>query len=136
MEKLSSETCEILRLEKGIPLYGVDFTEKNNPVEAGLENAYSLTKGCYAGQEVVSKAIRVGSVPKALSRMKLEGRIVPERGTAVTSREGKEIGKITSAVMSPLLGCPIAFGFLKRGFWTPGQVHWAGGLKAEVVERF
>jgi folate-binding protein YgfZ len=130
------EASEILRLERGIPLYGVDFTEKNNPVEVRLENAYSLNKGCYVGQEVVSKATYVGGVPKVLSRLRLDGQAVPERGDAVTSGDGKEIGIITSAVFSPSNGCTIALAYLRKGFWTPGHVHRVGELRAEVVDSF
>lgn len=134
--KVEAEAFEVLRLERGIPVNGIDFSDRNNPVEVRLSDAYSLTKGCYTGQEVVSKATRVGSVPKALSRLILEGQDVPERGASVTDQEGREIGRITSAVFSPILGCPIALAYLKKGFWVPGAVHRVGRLKAEVTDSF
>lgn len=139
--KIGPEAYELLRLERGIPLNGIDFTEKNNPVEARLENAYSLSKGCYVGQEVVSKATYVGSVAKALSKLKIEGQVVPERGARVLEEGGKEIGRITSAVLSLQLQCPIALAFLKKGFWAAGLIHRieipSHGLPlAEVVEQF
>jgi folate-binding protein YgfZ len=141
IEQTSSDAFELLRMEKGIPINGIDFSQKNNPVEARLSGAYSLTKGCYVGQEVVSKATLVGSVPKALSRLKIEGELVPEREASIFESDGKEIGWITSAVWSPLLKQPIALAFLRKGFWDPGQVHQVEGpsserLRAEVVDGF
>lgn len=141
LTRIGPEAYEVLRLERGIPLQGVDFTERNNPVEAGLKNAYSLTKGCYIGQEVVAKSTHVGSAAKALSKLKLEGATVPERGALVLDQAVREIGRITSAAFSPMLECPIALGFLKRGFWEVGKVNLVEvgpeeRCQAEVVEQF
>src|SRR5229473_3604157 len=45
-----------LRLEQGIPWFGYDFSEKQIPHEAALENSHiSYTKGCYTGQEIVER---------------------------------------------------------------------------------
>jgi folate-binding protein YgfZ len=141
MQEIGPAAHNLLRLEKGIPLYGVDFSSKNNPVEARLTEAYSLTKGCYVGQEVVSKATRVGSVPKALVRLKIPGKVVPEVGSPLVTREGQEIGRITSAVFSLMLKHPIALAFVKKGFWTPGSIHQivissTETQSGEIVERF
>jgi len=139
--EIGPEAFELLRMERGIPINGIDFSERNNPVEARLDEAYSLKKGCYIGQEVVSKATLIGSVPKALSRLKLEDPIVPAKGAPVFAQDGREVGRITSAVFSPRLERPIALAFLKKGFWDSGSVHRVVGplseaLSAEVVESF
>jgi folate-binding protein YgfZ len=47
-------------MEAGIPWYGQDMDEYRYSMEARLETAISLTKGCYLGQEVVSKATHTG----------------------------------------------------------------------------
>ena len=141
LQEIGPAAYDLLRLEKGIPLFGVDFTSKNNPIEARLKEAYSLTKGCYVGQEVVSKATRVGSVPKALVRLKIVGRAVPAAGSTLVTQDGQEIGRITSAVFSPVLEDSIALALVKKGFWTPGDIYWvtipsAETQAVEVVESF
>jgi folate-binding protein YgfZ len=141
LSQFGLEAYELLRLERGIPLYGVDFTRENNPVEARLTEAYSLTKGCFVGHEVVSKATLVGSVPKALVRLKILGEEVPPARSRVVELGGKEIGRITSAAFSPVLGHAIALAFVKKGFWTPGDIHHVeipseGMLRVEVVKDF
>ena len=44
-----------LRIEAGIPIYGIDMDETNIPIEAGLWDALDFDKGCYVGQEVVAR---------------------------------------------------------------------------------
>ena len=142
------ELCEVgdgvrnvLRLEQGIPWYGVDMDETNYPMEARLDSAISLTKGCYIGQEVVSKATHIGGVNRILTGLKFKDPAIPAKDAPVLSSEGKPIGKITSGVFSPRLQCPIAFAYLKRALVFPGklcQVEVSEGslVSAEMVEKF
>jgi folate-binding protein YgfZ len=139
--KVADEAYEILRLEQGIPVYGVDMSDKNNPVEAQLSHAYSLTKGCYVGQEVVSKATHIGGVPRLLGRVKLEGRKIPPRGARVIDQDQKEVGWVTSSGYSPGLDCSIALAYLKRDSFTPGaryqvEIRDSGLQSGQVVEKF
>ncbi|RPJ85140.1 MAG: folate-binding protein, partial [Acidobacteria bacterium] len=54
--KASPETSEVLRVERGRPLFGRDMDEETIPLEAGIEQrSVSFTKGCYPGQEVVAR---------------------------------------------------------------------------------
>ena len=73
--------------------------------------------------------------------LKLEDGAPPARGARVLSEEGKEIGTVTSAVLSPRLDCPIAFAYLKRGFASSGnrcrvEIEANEAASAEIVERF
>ncbi|MGH9339026.1 MAG: YgfZ/GcvT domain-containing protein [Acidobacteriota bacterium] len=121
MLEITPETFDVLRLEAGIPRFGVDMDENNYPMEARLNHAISLTKGCYIGQEVVSKATHIGGVARLLSRLRISGEKVPKEGWEVFDPEGKKIGRVTSAAFSPQFGCPIAFAYLKRAFAQAGQ---------------
>ncbi len=140
LREIGREARNILRLEAGIPWYGIDMNENRYPMEARLEEAISLTKGCYVGQEVVAKATHTGSVGNLLMGLKVkEDRIPPPDSPVLSS--GKQIGAVTSAVFSPRWNCPIAFAYLKRAFARPGevcQVEVAEGesVSAEVVDRF
>ncbi len=141
IQELEGEAWNLLRTEAWIPRFGVDMDESRYPMEARLDQAISLTKGCYLGQEVVAKATHIGGVNNLLMGLRLDDSVPPERGARVLGEEGKEIGSVTSAVFSPRLDCPIAFAYLKRGFASVGkrcQVELAAGktASAEIVERF
>jgi folate-binding protein YgfZ len=110
----------ILRVEAGIPRYGVDFTEDNLLLEVGIDHAFSFTKGCYLGQEVVERIRSRGHVNKKLAGLLIEGD-TPAGAGDVIEAAGKQIGTITSSVVSLALKRPIALGYLHRDFWTPGS---------------
>ncbi len=117
---IGEETQNILRIEAGIPRYGVDFSEDNLLLEVGIEHAVSFTKGCYLGQEVVERIRSRGHVNKKLSGVLLDGETPSTTGAVIEGR-GKPIGVITSSVFSPALERPIALGYLNKDFWSPGQ---------------
>src|SRR6185503_3731065 len=104
------EALNTLRIEAGIPSYGVDVDESNMMLETGLADAVSFTKGCYTGQEAVAMATYRGHVSKKLSGLILTGSRIPVKGDLVT-RDGKEIGWVTSATQSISLGSPIALAY-------------------------
>ncbi len=62
-----SDEIELLRIERGIPRWGNELSEDTLPQEAGLdEMAVDFKKGCYVGQEVVSRIHSVGRVNRRL----------------------------------------------------------------------
>ena len=133
------EALDILRIEAGQPVYGIDVDESNMMLESGLVSAVSYTKGCYKGQEAVVMATHRGHVSKRLSGLILEGDRLPSRGDKVLRTDNaKEIGYITSPLKSEALGRLIAMAYVKYGFFEPGtqvQVATAGqNIPARVVE--
>ncbi len=72
-QKITAESFESLRIERGVPKFGVDFSEDANPLEAGLDRALEFKKGCYVGQEVIAKITFRGHVHKRLMRVSIEG---------------------------------------------------------------
>jgi len=108
-----------LRIEAGIPVYGVDVDETNMMLEAGLADAVSFTKGCYTGQEAVAMATYRGHVSKKLAGLAISGMSVPTHGDVIR-KNGKDIGAITSALCSPSLASVIALAYLKYGFFEAG----------------
>jgi folate-binding protein YgfZ len=141
LREIGVEARNMLRLEAAIPWYGVDMDENRYPVEARLDQAISYTKGCYLGQEVVSKATHVGGVSNLLMGLKIQAEQIPSQGSLVFNEAGKQIGAVTSAVFSPRCSGPIAFAYLKRAFAEPGglcqvEVGTGESAPAEVVERF
>ena len=116
---IGEQAREVLRIEAGIPLYGVDFTEDNLLLEVGMDHAVSFVKGCYLGQEVVERIRSRGHVNRKLSGLLLSGRDPAQHGDMICAG-GKEIGRITSSVYSPAADRLIALGYLHKDFWTPG----------------
>jgi len=128
---------DTLRIEAGIPVYGVDVDESNMMLETGLADAVSYQKGCYTGQEAVAMATYRGHVSKRLSGLIISGDQVPVHGDKIAWPEtGKEIGYITSGLSSITLGKTIALGYVKHGFFEPGttlEVRSANAAATAIV---
>lgn len=125
---------EVLRIEAGWPWYGVDFDESNLLME-GLTGEYvSFTKGCYVGQEVVTRIEHQGHLNKKLCGLVLDGAVIPARGTPIHSGD-RVVGRVTSAAPSPVLGRVIALGFLRRECWATGTRLGVGSGATSVEAR-
>lgn len=111
---------EVLRIEAGIPRYGVDMDAETLLLETCLDNAVSFTKGCYLGQETVERIHSRGHVNRKLVGLKAEGHLVPGLDDPVL-RDGRPMGRVTSATVSPRLQCPIALGYVHRDCAEPGS---------------
>jgi folate-binding protein YgfZ len=116
---IGQEALETLRIEAGIPSYGIDFTEDNLLLETGLETHVSFTKGCYLGQEIVERVRSRGHVNRKLRGLLLEGALPARHGDAIRAGE-KQVGTITSSACSPRLSRPIALGYVHRDHWESG----------------
>ena len=132
--RIGSGTMDALRVEAMRPWYGADVTEDNLLHETGLlAECHSPTKGCYVGQEVVARLEgRGGNVNKTLRGLRLAAPASP--GDAV-SAEGREIGWITTAAVSPRLGW-IALAYVHRSHLAAGTAVAVGGAPATVVTSF
>jgi folate-binding protein YgfZ len=116
------EAYRTLRIEAGTPVYGPDIDETNLPQEVGrTEQAVSFTKGCYIGQETVARIRTYGHVNRSLVGLKLTAPSAAHHG-AKLFRDGKEVGQVTSSVVSPRLNTAIALAYVRRGSEAPGAV--------------
>jgi len=120
---------EALRIEAGFPLYGVDASDANLAQELSrTAQAISFSKGCYLGQEPIARIDAMGHVNQQLRGIRFREVPSPAAGAEIftTDAEPRQIGHITSAAISPETGLPVALGYLKRHFDTPGMaVHVA-----------
>ncbi|HVV01431.1 MAG TPA: glycine cleavage T C-terminal barrel domain-containing protein [Verrucomicrobiae bacterium] len=114
---------EIARIEAGIPRFGQDMDETNLPLEAGLErSAISFQKGCYIGQEVISRVHTFGQVAKALRVLEFSEApsVLPAKGEKLFSGE-KEVGYVTSATGSLARpGKCVGLGYARKEVNQPG----------------
>jgi folate-binding protein YgfZ len=98
---------EAERIEKGIPKWGAELKEGMLPPEAGLDTTdISYNKGCYIGQEVISRIKSAGKVNRRLTKFVFDGE---GKIGEITNTDGKVCGEVTS--VSGNLG----LGYLKRG---------------------
>ena len=131
--------AEALRIEQGIPRWGAELTDEIIPIEANLEEScIDYTKGCYIGQEVISRMRMSGQRNKSLCGIMAMDDVGLEPGAKLIAagEEQKEIGWITSATHSDSLGKHVALGYVKRPFNRHGiealATH-AGGTVAVLI---
>jgi folate-binding protein YgfZ len=120
---LDSSASEVMRIEQGIPRWGRELTEEIIPIEANLEQrTVDYEKGCYIGQEVISRMKISGQTNKRLCGLVSLDDVPFQLGMklASASAAGREVGWITSATRSERMGKEIALGYVKRGFNSAG----------------
>ena len=94
---LSDDELDRLRIEAGTPRFGSEIDDRVLPAEAGLDaRAISFSKGCYPGQEPVARQHFRGKVNRRLRVLEVEGD--PPAAETPVAHDGKEVGRITSAV--------------------------------------
>ncbi len=142
------DALEILRIEAGLPRFGVDMDETNVVTEAALDDAVSYTKGCYVGQEIIARIKYRGHVAKKLSGVAFERAVtlpphagcprgdpgLVAAGAVIKSADDKEVGRLTSVTYSPQLERTIALAYLKYDYLAPGNALkvMAGDEKIEA----
>lgn len=114
---LGETAAEMLRIEAGTPLYGIDIEENTFAPEVGrTEQAISYNKGCYLGQEPIVMARDRGHINRVLRGVKFAG-VVPKDSKLFAGDQ--DAGRVTSSVVSPRLG-PIGLAYVRRNWWEPG----------------
>ena len=133
---VGAEALNIARVEAGVPLFGYELNDNTIPNEAGLLYACSVTKGCYIGQEIISRIHHLGHVNRQLTGLKFNDRL-PDEGDLIKDGERKT-GTVTSVVQSPSFESGIALSILRTEHAEVGNkvsVESEGGvIEAEVVE--
>lgn len=126
---LSDELLELIRIEQGVPRWGAELDADVLPPEAGLDRSHiDYHKGCYIGQEVISRIKSVGHVNRELRGFTAEvgaALSAPARVVSAADPE-KVLGKLTSSAFSFALDRPIALGYLRRGAPETGLVAITG----------
>lgn len=121
---MSEEEFSALRIAAGFPWFGVDMNAESLPLEARQEAAISMDKGCYMGQETVSRIVFRGRVNKCLMGLRFAGG-APAAG-AVVLRDGRDIGRVTSAAGA------VGLGMIRYDDAVPGARISAAGREGEL----
>ena len=138
MREMDADSYEVFRIAAGVPVYGKELGEEVNPLEAGLWEAVSFTKGCYVGQEVVARLNTYEKVKRYLAKLSFEDGPLPEAGTSLTV-EGKDAGKLTSVSPVAESGRRAALGYVRKKYAEPGAILIAetgdGPVACEFIGR-
>ena len=128
---VTDDAAEIVRVEAGRPRVGHEIDAGTMPQEAGInDRAVSFTKGCYIGQETVARLHYKGKPNRHLRLLEPSEPVAA--GDAVVSAEGKEVGTIGTAVISPARG-PLALAILRREAEPGAEVSVGETVKAVVA---
>ena len=114
---LTDEEFEALRVESGFPWFGADMNDESLPLEARQEAAISMEKGCYMGQETVSRIVFRGHVNKVLMGVRFPAGSAPKPGGALTSVAG-DIGLATVRYEDAVPGKEIEFNGAKGALFV------------------
>ena len=106
-------TFESLALEAGSPLFHTEL-EGTLPNVLGLQSALDFEKGCYVGQEVVSRVENRGQPSRQLVGLTLEDEAVPESGAAIFDGDAS-VGEVTRAGESPMCEAVLALALVDYG---------------------
>jgi aminomethyltransferase len=103
---------DTLRLEAGMALYGQELTRTTTPYEVGLDRVVQLDHA-FVGHEALAER---AAQPVATRTVGLQGsgRRAARAGSTVLDADGAPIGTVTSGVLSPTLGHPIAMAHVDR----------------------
>lgn len=115
IESWNPEELETRRIEAGIPREGSELTEGMLPPEAGLDRTdISYTKGCYIGQEVISRIKSAGKVNRRLVRLTVGAGVSVGAGMKLLGADGAEAGTVTSVAPRVAGADRALLGYLKR----------------------
>ena len=107
------KTLESLRINQGVPKWGNELDHKTLPQEALLDrSSVDFHKGCYVGQEIISRLESVGQVKRILVGLSFDSETVPAPGWSLCDEANNEVGTVTS--VSSEKGAALGLGYLKR----------------------
>lgn len=129
-EVLTDLELESFRILQGVPAFPHELNAEVFPPEAGLEErAMSFTKGCYIGQEVLSRIKTTGKMPKELVRWEaVTPTVVPAPGQDLfaAAESTAALGRITSATPRPGDGVAVGLAYVKQGALATHSVLLVG----------
>jgi folate-binding protein YgfZ len=129
----TEDAWTLLQIESGIAAFGRELGEDTIPLEAPTGNAIHHDKGCYPGQEVITRLHFRGRPARQLRGLRIEGDAPLSPGTTADAADKPAAAVVTASAVSPALG-PIALAFVHRDYCEPGTRLAAGGTTATVAD--
>jgi folate-binding protein YgfZ len=123
-----------LRVEAGIPWWGIDVSQLSIPLDADLTDAIHTNKGCYPGQETIAKILNLGHPARQLVGVVWDTEDPLPSNSAIIVN-GQEAGRLTSSTFSPRLNRAIGLAMMRWQHRTPGtEVQSEGEICGKLVE--
>ncbi len=133
LKPIGETAFDQIRVEAGLPALGREMGDHVNPLECGLEDSVSFTKGCYVGQEVIARLHNYKKVKRQLCGLQFPEAADPDALDGEIFWDLLRVGQATSVVRSPRLGATLALGLIKVEYAKPGTDVY-GVLDGEKIE--
>lgn len=123
------EAVDIARVEAGLIIIALDYQPgETSPYDVSLDRFVRQGTENVASQALAAVA---ANPPRRLKTLQIQGEAAPEAGATVT-KDGEEVGTVTSPVVSPMLGT-IALAVLRTGVANDGEKVEVGDAVATVA---
>jgi folate-binding protein YgfZ len=128
---VGEDAYNVYKIENGIPSDPNELNDLYNPHEAKIINLVDFKKGCYIGQEVISRLDTYDKVQKQLVGLCFPDSIESNEKLTLLDEEKNEVGVVTSIAYSPKIKKNIALGYLKKTLAVQGtKVFAKNGTKS------
>jgi len=108
---LSNEEAETWRILQRVPRWPNELNADTFPPEAGLmERAMDFNKGCYIGQEILSRMKTTGKMPREMIAFESDTELKP--GDPILT--DKPVGTVTSFTLNPLTKSGVGLGMVRQ----------------------
>lgn len=126
---MGDRVWEQLRIQQGRPMPDRELTEDYNPLEAGLWQTLSFTKGCYIGQETIARLDTYKGVKQQLWGIRLSGKVEPDE----VVRLGEDKVGVLTSITETEQG-PFGLAYIRTKAGGAGLKVQVGQQEGEVVE--
>ncbi|WP_375479407.1 YgfZ/GcvT domain-containing protein [uncultured Nostoc sp.] len=127
--EMSDRAWDALRILQGRPAPDAELTDDYNPLEVGLWQTISFTKGCYIGQETIARLNTYKGVKQHLLGVRLSAPV--EVGSAIAVGDEK-VGKLTSYTQTA--DGYFGLGYIRTKAGGVGLKVQVGETEGEIVE--
>jgi len=131
---LNSKDLKLWKVNQAIPSFEMEINGKYNPLELGLKDLIDFNKGCYLGQETISKIKNVSSLKQEIRvwqsfepNLNLE---VQDHNLYINSAKDNIVGKITSFFKSDSYIKGLAM--IKRKYLEEGN-HFYSEIFGKII---
>ena len=134
---LTAEEWETLRILRGLPRYPQELNAETFPLEAALEaRVMDYRKGCYIGQEILSRMRTTRKMPRELVRWTVEGRQEVPAGAPIrilaADGANRQVGSVTSVTRHPRTSASVGLGYVRQGALTDDSRLLVGEEPASI----